>query len=169
MESIKRGVGVGVLAVLVVMDHTPAVAGRQQDQIDAHIAEGTVADRLLDLGLPDPDSARSIYSWLDPDTFSVKEEKLGMTKQTEKLAPPTFMLSVARPKNLLAAALDEGLSSSDCWELAFLSNKVLIANQVDVGDRSAMQDSLEEMFARLNIALEHRCGDKHGSRRHYRL
>lgn len=131
-------------------------------ELDSVIEESVYqqrSDRLLDLGLPDPDSARGIYSWLDPETFSVEEEKLGMTKQTEKMAPPAFMLTVAQPKNLLAAALNEGLSSSDCWELAFLSNKVLIANQVDVGNRSAMQDSLEEMFARLNIALEHLCDD----------
>ncbi len=117
------------------------------------------SDRLLDLGLPDPDSARGIYSWLDPDTYAVEEEKLSMTKNSETLTPPAFMLTIARPKNLLAAALDEGLSSSDCWELAFLANKVLIANMVDVGDRSALQDSMEEMFARLNLALEHLCGD----------
>ena len=131
-------------------------------ELDSVIEESVYqqrSERLLDLGLPAPDTARSIYSWLDPETFSIEGEKLSMVKETEEIAPPAFMLSVARPKNLLAAALDEGLSSSDCWELAFLSNKVLIANQVDVGDRSAMQDSLEEMFARLNIALEHLCGD----------
>ncbi len=131
-------------------------------ELDSVIEESVYqqrSDRLLDLGLPDPDSARGIYSWLDPDSFSPEAEKLGMTKQTEEVAPPAFMLTVAKPKNLLAAALDEGLTSSDCWELAFLSNKVLIANQIDVGDRGAMQDSLEEMFARLNLALEHRCGD----------
>jgi hypothetical protein len=114
---------------------------------------------MLDLGLPDPDSARSIYAWLDPDTFAPQDVKLSMTKEDDNLVPPAFMLAVAQPKNLLAAALSEGLSDSACWELAYLSNKVLITNQVDVGNRSEMQDSLDEMFSRLNIALEYLCGD----------
>ena len=131
-------------------------------ELDSVIEESVYqqrSDRLLDMGLPDPDTARGIYSWRDPETYSPEKVKLQMTNQAEELAPPAFMLTVARPKNLLAAALDEGLSSSDCWELAFLSNKVLIANQVNVGNRSEMQDALEEMFARLNIALEYFCGD----------
>lgn len=112
------------------------------------------SDRLLDMGLPDPDAARGIYAWLDPDTFEPEEQKIDMQNEAGNMAPPAFMLDVSRPHNLLAAALSEGLSDADCWELAFLSNKVLIANQVDVGNRSEMQDALDTMFSRLNIALE---------------
>lgn len=131
-------------------------------ELDSIIEESVYlqrADRLLDMGLPDPDTARSIYAWLDPDTYTPKGEKLAMYKETGDMVPPAFMLAVARPRNLLAAALEEGLSDTGCWELAFLSNKILIANQVDVGDRSAIQDALEDMFARLNIALEFLCSD----------
>jgi hypothetical protein len=131
-------------------------------ELDSVIEESVYlqrSDRMLDLGLPDPDSARSIYAWLDPETFAPEEEKLSMAKLESEMAPPAFMLAVARPKNLLAAALDEGLSDSGCWELAYLANKVLVTNQVDVGERSEMQDSMEEMFARLNIALEYLCAD----------
>lgn len=117
------------------------------------------SDRLLDMGLPDPDAARGIYAWLDPDTFEPEEQKIDMQNEAGNMAPPAFMLDVSRPHNLLAAALSEGLSDADCWELAFLSNKVLIANQVDVGNRSEMQDALDTMFSRLNIALESLCGD----------
>jgi hypothetical protein len=131
-------------------------------ELDSVIEESVYlqrSDRMLDLGLPDPDSARSIYAWLDPETFSPDEVKLTMTKLDDSVAPPAFMLAVAQPKNLLAAALAAGLSDSGCWELAYLSNKVLITNQVDVGDRDDMRDSLEGMFDRLNLALEHLCGD----------
>lgn len=132
-------------------------------ELDSVIEESVYlqrSERLLDLGLPDPDSARGIYSWRDPESFSPEEEKLSMSNQAENIAPPAFMLTVARPKNLLAAVLDKGISDSACWELAFLSNKVLIANQVDVGNRSDMQDSIEEMYDRLNLSLEYLCGDE---------
>ncbi len=130
-------------------------------ELDSVIEESVYlqrSDRMLDLGLPDPDSARSIYAWLNPETFTPEKVKLAMTKGDDAIAPPAFMLAVAQPKNLLAAALEEGLSDTGCWELAYLSNKVLISNQVDVGNRDEMRDSLEEMFARLNIALEYLCG-----------
>lgn len=116
--------------------------------------------RLHDAGFPDPHEAKAIYGWLDPGTFNGKEGKLPMTPTGEAAAQPAFMLIEANPRNLLAAALAEKFTSATNWELACLANKVLMADEVDLSDRPAVQQSLSQMYETFNLALEYLCNDK---------
>ena len=119
--------------------------------------------RLHDAGFPDPHEAKAVYSWLDPDTFNGNEGKLPMGPAEENIAQPAFMLIEANPKDLLASALAECLTASANWELACLANKVLMADEVDLSEKSAVKESLNRMYETFNLALEYLCEDKDGA------
>jgi len=114
-------------------------------------------DRLLDMGFPPPDEARTIYTWTDPATVSTAERKHPMAGTHPELGAPTFMLATAAPEGLLKNVLASDLNESDNWELAYLANKILIADQVEIGEPKAMAESLTRLYATLNLGLEHRC------------
>lgn len=116
--------------------------------------------RLHDAGFPDPHEAKAVYGWLDPDTFNGQEGKLPMAPSEENIAQPAFMLIEANPRDLLAAALAHNYTSAINWELACLANKVLMADEVDLSDKSSVQQSLNQMYETFNLALEYLCNDK---------
>jgi hypothetical protein len=116
--------------------------------------------RLEDLGFPDPFSALAVYSWLDPDTFTpAVVRKLAPEPAEEEVIPPGFLLAAGRSRDLFAEVLGEGLAPAELWELTFLINKVLIADRVDVGDAEVVQQSAEEVYHTLSLALEFLAGD----------
>jgi hypothetical protein len=114
-------------------------------------------DRLLDMGFPPPDEARTIHTWTDPTSFSVDERKRPMAGTHPELAAPTFMLTTSAPVGLLKTVLATGLNEADNWELAYLANKVLIADQVEIGEPKAMTLALTRLYSTLNLGLEYRC------------
>ncbi|PLX74377.1 MAG: hypothetical protein C0615_09515 [Desulfuromonas sp.] len=116
--------------------------------------------RLHDAGLSEPFEAKLLYSWIDPDGFRCDEEKLEMRPEDKTTAQPAFMLVEASPRDLLAAALAGNLTPSANWELACLANKVLMADQVDFGERDQVQTSLQRMYETFNLALEYLCDSK---------
>ena len=122
--------------------------------------------RLEDLGFSDPFEALAVYGWLDPAAFDpAAERKLPPEPVEERATPPSFLLAAARPRDLLAEVLAAGLLPAELWELAFLVNKVLIADRVDVGDADAVQPAPEEVSPTLNLALEVLSGDDAGRAR----
>lgn len=129
-------------------------------ETDALIEESVYqqrGDRLLDMGFPLPDEARAIYAWIDPATFGDDGSKLPMTGTAPEMAAPTFMLAASSPEGMLAEALQGGLSEAASWELAFLANKVLLADQVEIGQHDNRRQALERLYATFNLGLEYRC------------
>ena len=132
-------------------------------ELDAMLEESVYKQRtgrLHDAGFPDPYEAKAVYGWLDPESFDGKEGKLPMESAEEEMAQPAFMLIEANPRDLLAAALAESLTPSTNWELACLANKVLMADQVDLAEKTAVQQSLSQMYETFNLALEYLCTSK---------
>lgn len=113
-------------------------------------------DRLQDLGFPDPSQARGIYAWIDPETFDADQYRR-YPGVAESEAAPGFVLSVARPRDLLAEVLASGLDGDTGWELTYLANKVLVAEGIDFGERKQLRGAIERVYGYLNLALEHLC------------
>ncbi|MEN8729647.1 MAG: DUF6178 family protein [Desulfuromonadales bacterium] len=109
--------------------------------------------RLLDMGIPEPFAAQKVYSWLDPELYKAK--------RPFKLAPgsfaasaPGFILNLVRPKGILAEVLAEGLDEELAWEMANVTNKVMMADRIEMGDLDQVRAVIGKVDAYLNLALE---------------
>jgi hypothetical protein len=101
-------------------------------------------------------AARGVYAWLDPEQFEYRPgAKRPFASGEETAAPPGFFLAAGQPRDLLAEVLAAGIDQSTTWELAFLVNKVMMADRVDVGDLREVQTATETVYRYLNLALEH--------------
>jgi hypothetical protein len=110
--------------------------------------------RLLDLGFPDPQQARAIYAWLDPAAMAAPaERKRPMALDEDGRLAPGFPLAAVPQGNLLNTLLAQGGEAS-AWELAALVNKLLIADQVDIGNPEAVHACAADAARYLNLALE---------------
>lgn len=118
--------------------------------------------RLGDLGFYEPVEARLLRAWLDPASFRPQDfDKTAdplWSRQTALPEAPLFILTAARPQDLLAEVLSGGLTPALHSELALLLNRAMSADQVDVGDPVAVRQSLEDVYHYLNIALGHLAG-----------
>jgi hypothetical protein len=110
--------------------------------------------RLLDMGIPEPFSARKIYTWLDPEVYrqapSFKKIALGPCEGSA----PGFTLTLVRPKGLLAEALADGMDEELAWEMASVVNKVMMADRIQMGDIDQVSGVISKVDAYLNLALE---------------
>jgi hypothetical protein len=120
--------------------------------------------RLEDLGFVDPFAARSLFSWIDPDTFDpdnfLKPDFVPSFSDgwSPSIAPPTFMLSLAQPHDLLGELLSSGLSHDLAYEFSFLLNRALSAEKVDYGEPQDIARVLQDVYYTLNIALGYLAG-----------
>ncbi len=114
--------------------------------------------RLQDRGFPDPFTALKLFAYLDPSTYDpAREKKIPAEPAEADTDAPGFFL-VARSHDLLAEILGSGLEADECWELAYLLNKMMIADRADVGDAAQVEAKMEEVYRYLNIGLEYFCG-----------
>lgn len=117
-------------------------------------------NRLMDQGFPDPFEALGIYAWLDPDSDVAGLRRARALGGAEiGIDPVGYCLTDARPADLLAEVLSDGLGQESAWELSCLINKVLIANRADLGDVQALKAVTEEVYRTLNLALEYLSGN----------
>jgi Family of unknown function (DUF6178) len=115
--------------------------------------------RLQDLGFSDPVDAKSIYSWLDPESFRVADHlREGAAYAAQAVQPPGYLLVEISPRPLLAEVLANGLDQNAAWELTFLLNKLMAADRVDPGDREQLTRTLDRLYSSLNLALEFLAG-----------
>lgn len=115
--------------------------------------------RMQDMGFPDPFEAATVHAWIDPDSFVADDWRRLTDSAAEESGPPGFVLSVPRPGQLLAEVLAAGLDAATTWEFTFLVNRVMLADQVDIGDTAQVQTELAEVGHVLELALEHLCGN----------
>ncbi|GAB4181492.1 MAG: hypothetical protein Tsb0017_01290 [Geothermobacteraceae bacterium] len=115
--------------------------------------------RLLDLGFPEPVEAQSVYAWQDPDRADPsawnRDYPLAFNEETR---PPGYLLTRVAPGELLSEVLTGGISSDSAWELTYLLNKMMVADEVDPGDARQVDETLRRLYATLNLALEHLAG-----------
>lgn len=150
----------------VLMDQAPGFARYLLEAVRAEgesLLEESVyhqkVDRLLDQGFPEPHAARTIYAWLDPRHFAPGSAPKVPLGGSPGGVAPGGALQLARPQGLLARLLADGSDDGTAWELACLVNKVLMAEQVDLGDLGAVRTLAERCWATLNLALEFLAGE----------
>lgn len=116
------------------------------------------AGRLLDLGFPEPYAARAVYAWLDPERFVVGTgTKIPLVGSASGVVPGAALQLAGLP-GLLGQALAAAGDGDTQWELACLANKLLMAEQVDLGDLTAVRDAVKRGYDTLNLALEFLAG-----------
>lgn len=114
--------------------------------------------RLLDQGFPEPLEARGVYGWLDPTNFNADQHrKLHPFDILEGVEAPSYVLSRVDHVHLLAEVLARGITSEVAWELVYLLNKVMMADNVDVGELDQVEACVERVYGILDIALEQLC------------
>ena len=111
-------------------------------------------NRLLDFGFMSPGEARSIYAKVDPDTFVPATGKQ-FELESEGLQNPLPLLRMAQPGGILAEVLAAGIDHSLATELCFLANRKMAADLVDLSREDAVSTSLSQLYASLNLGLEH--------------
>ena len=114
--------------------------------------------RMLDMGIPESFEARKVYSWLDPEAYK-NERPFKVAPGTFEGSAPGFTLTLVRPKGLLAAVVDKGLSEDTAWEMANVVNKVMLADRIDMGNLQEVSSVIDKVDANLNLALEWLVGD----------
>ncbi len=116
------------------------------------------AARMLDMGIPDPLTARKVYAWLDPERFRQQAPTKHVPGEFAGCAPG-FLLTLSRPGGLFGKILTEGLEEVMAWELAGLVNKVIMADGVDLANSAAVGQTIDKVNGYLNLALTWLCGD----------
>lgn len=106
--------------------------------------------RLADLGFPELEEAQSLYSRIDPATFSLEGGK--------ELFPAAVHSHLPARAGAAGSLLDRLLSRPGAdeinQELTYLVNSALVADGAALHDREAMQVIFERVHGYLNIALE---------------
>jgi ribosomal protein L16/L10AE len=109
--------------------------------------------RLIDLGIIPKSEAKNLYMAIAPEAITI-DKKNDFRIESEGFGTPTGMLSLAKPGNLLAAILADGLDHETACELMMLANRKMSADDVDVSSTTAIKESLQEVFDILNLGLE---------------
>ncbi len=109
--------------------------------------------RLQDMGIPEPFTAQKVYAWLDPQDYR-SDRPVKLAPGTSDTSAPGFMLTLARPKGLLAEVLADGLDEGLAWEMANVVNKVILADRIDMGNVEQVCNVVAKVDAYLNLGLE---------------
>ncbi|AJF05902.1 DUF6178 family protein [Geoalkalibacter subterraneus] len=119
------------------------------------VAQENRRGRLLDRGFPDPFEAMSVFSPIDAGIFERRSEsKIPFQAGENGVEAPGFFL-VEPAGDLLGEILSRGIEPETCWEMAYLLNKVMMAERADVGDLEQIAEKAREVYGYLNIALEY--------------
>jgi Family of unknown function (DUF6178) len=123
--------------------------------------------RLEDRGFPEYFRAQEVFAYLDPQRFEEirgnceRPSRQGLLSGDE-LLPPDVAPTTAGESSLLNVALKAGFAAEGQRqlrsEMALVSNRVLVARQVDFGDLAAVRRAVEMTHNYLNVGLEHLAG-----------
>jgi len=129
-------------------------------EIDAEIEEEALRwrnTRLSEKGFPELDEALNVYRYinLDIEKFSTKRyEEVGIIRIPPQY-PLLFQESSAFIYNTLTNITDNSVIGRLKSELAYLSNKVLIADCLDISNIENIEKTVKKVSNYLNIGLEY--------------
>ncbi len=115
--------------------------------------------RLKDYGFPDLFEAMDIYARIDLAAFDPAAFHRAANVSLSEGPSPGFVLTLGKAKDLLSEVLKAGVSEASAWDLTFLLNKAMVADRIDIGERTQVQAELEMVYGYLNLALERLCGE----------
>lgn len=115
--------------------------------------------RLQDRGFPDYYEALEIYRPLAAQSLARRTSPLG-GNESESFVPLEMSLAIPRESRSLLSELLNGRFGAQAGaelrqEMAFLANRLLVAEGVDHGDREAMAAVIRFAHDTVNLALEH--------------
>ena len=114
-------------------------------------------NRLSDLGFIPQVEARGIYAFTDPERFT-PGGKSDYRLESEGLPYPGALLARAKPDNLLAEILSNGLNLQLATDLCMLGNRKMSADGTDISAAADIGSSLQQLYDTLNLALEYLAG-----------
>jgi len=106
--------------------------------------------RLLDQGFPDYWDARKLYLYLEPDRFAPKRGGGSAGGYPVEKAPPSFVTRI-HDGEVFSGLLENKGPEELMWEMAFLVNKVLVADGLAFGDSDQVRNVLAEVKDYLNV------------------
>lgn len=111
--------------------------------------------RLSEHSVPELEEALEIYRAIRPNEFTLKRV-IGTGGEGDR--PPSFALALVQEGDLLGRVLrqvqDFDLADTLQLELASLSNKVVVADQVSPDNAEALRGAVEKALAYTNLGLE---------------
>ena len=141
--------------------------------VDSELEEGEYQDRQRRLalrGFPEWEEALEVYARLEaaaPEALPRKPGAPGREPESAPEAPPRYpvTLPAAAPDYFLHALrrVPPGQALDGLWsELAYLTNKVAVADGLDLDQLESFQGALRKVTAYVSIGLESLCGADEG-------
>ena len=121
--------------------------------------------RTSERGIPSFKEAMGIYSRASPDNLKISIPKMeDFAYQGEFNIAPTYPLllteSVPFFKDVIMRLGNSSRLNTISWELIYLANKTMVADQVKPSDLKMRKESLQKVLGYINIGLElGACGD----------
>ena len=115
--------------------------------------------RTAERGIPDFEEAMGVYSYPSPDALKIPIPELeDFANQGEFNIAPTYPLlltgSVPFLKDVILRLGNSSRLNTISWELVYLANKIMVADQVKPSDLEMRKESLQKVLGYINIGLE---------------
>ena len=115
--------------------------------------------RTAERGIPDFEEAMGVYSYPSPDALKIPIPELeDFANQGEFNIAPTYPLlltgSVPFFKDVILRLGNSSRLKTISWELVYLANKIMVADQVKPSDLEMRKESLQKVLGYINIGLE---------------
>jgi hypothetical protein len=114
--------------------------------------------RLLEMGFTPPSDSLSIYRHIKPETLVSKEahDSKKLYIEENNRVPALYEDQFKKGGSLIIAALqevDEDLQQRLQWEMVYLTNKIIMADYVPLGDLEHIEYSIEKAKGLVSIGL----------------
>ncbi len=116
--------------------------------------------RTEEKGIPSYDEAMEVYSLLKPEAFKVEVPKNEdfIALHSNCLVPPSYPFEDINSSSFFGQCLNKlnGIQRLDaiCWELVYLSNKVMVADRLDLSVLENRHNTMRKVLGYINIGLE---------------
>ena len=115
--------------------------------------------RTAERGIPDFEEAMGVYSYPRPGALKIPIPELeDFANQGEFNLAPTYPLlltgSVPFFKDVILRLGNSSRLKTISWELVYLANKIMVADQVKPSDLEMRKESLQKVLGYINIGLE---------------
>jgi len=115
--------------------------------------------RAAERGIPDFEEAMGVYSYPSPGALKIPIPELeDFANQGEFNIAPTYPLlltgSVPFFKDVILRLGNSSRLKTISWELVYLANKIMVADQVKPSDLEMRKESLQKVLGYINIGLE---------------
>jgi len=115
--------------------------------------------RTAERGIPDFEEAIGVYSRLSPEALKTSVPELeDFAYPQEFNIAPTYPLSLVGGvpffKDVILLLDNPERVNTICWELVYLANKIMVADQMDPSNLEMREESLKKVLGYVNIGLE---------------